>query len=118
MSASIIQSERECFFCSALGMIGQYGAIPFSNNDGLEKHHIMFGYSSKARKYSEKYGLWVYLCPYHHKNAPESVHKSKSTNVLLRRVAQKAFMREHGDNAMSEWMQLFGKNYLDEEVEE
>jgi hypothetical protein len=38
--------------------------------------------------------------------------------VLLRRVAQKAFMREHGDNAMSEWMQLFGKNYLDEEVEE
>ena len=110
MSRSILQTEKECFFCSALG------ASPTENPGILEKHHIMFGFSSKARKYSEKYGLWVWLCSYHHRYGKESVHMSKSTNIMLRRIAQKAFIREHGKNGFNEWMELFGKNYLEEEA--
>lgn len=113
MSRSIISEEEECFLCSALYYTGQ--ELPKGCGGKLEKHHIMFGFSSKDRQYSEKYGLWVRLCPYHHRNAKESVHKDKKVNILMRKIAQKAFMREHPEDGFEKWMQLFRKNYLDDE---
>lgn len=77
---------------------------------GLEKHHIMFGFSSKNRDYSEKYGLWVYLCHLHHTQDEISPHKSAITNKAMRRIAQKAYETEHSHD---EWMELFGTNYLE-----
>lgn len=111
MSKSIICNEKECYFCKALDFAG--ATVPIAT--ALEKHHIMYGFSSKARDYSEKYGLWVYLCTYHHRTGNESVHKSQQINIILRRIAEKAFLREHRENGFNEWMKLFGKNYLTEE---
>ena len=78
---------------------------------GLEKHHIMFGFSSKNRKLSEKYGLWVWLCPKHYKWDDISPHKSKITNIAMRRIAQRAFELKYSHK---KWMELFGKNYIDD----
>ena len=50
MSESLIQTEKECWFCGA--------------QVNLERHHIFAGTAN--RPISEKYGLWVYLCHEHH----------------------------------------------------
>ena len=63
---SIIQNEKECFFC------GQTAC--------LQDHHIFFG--EKNRKHSEKYGLKVWLCVEHH-TGKESVHRSAAMDKVL-----------------------------------
>ena len=115
MSASIVQvsGTKECFLCRALKN-EQSDTLAELSDQGLERHHIMFGYSSNDRNYSERYGLWVWLCPYHHREAPESVHKSKKTNLALRRIAQMVFEMEYGTDGRLEWMRLFRRNYLEE----
>ena len=50
MSSSIVQSEKECWFCGARAR--------------LEEHHIFAGTAN--RRISEKYGLKVWLCHRHH----------------------------------------------------
>ena len=113
MSESIVQltKEKECYFCRALTFENDDALAELTDKE-LEKHHIMFGFSGKDREYSEKYGLWVWLCPYHHREAPESVHKDKKVNLLLRRIAQKAFEIEHAPDGYQKWMELFRENYL------
>lgn len=109
MSKSIIQDKKECYICRAfLNLENDTSELP---EYGLERHHIMFGYSSKNRKLSEKYGLWVWLCPKHHKWDEISPHKSKVTNIAMRRIAQRAFEQKF---PKSKWMELFGKNYIED----
>ena len=55
---SIIQTEKICYFCGAVS--------------NLESHHIFFG--EKNRKWSEKYGLKVWLCHYDHRDNLNGVH--------------------------------------------
>lgn len=109
MSKSIIQKRKECYICRAFANLNNYGGDLASI--GLEKHHIIFGFSSKNRDNSEKYGLWVWLCPLHHRIDDISPHKSMITNIAMRRIAQKAFEQEH---THAEWMHMFGRNYLDD----
>ena len=113
MSKSIVQvsGKHECYFCRALTFEND-DALAELTDKGLEKHHIMFGFSGKDRDYSEKYGLWVWLCPYHHRISKDSVHKNKKNNNLLRRIAQKAFQMEHAPDGYRKWMELFRENYL------
>lgn len=87
---SIVQSEKECFICRTTTM--------------LEEHHI---FGAANRKWSEKYGLKVYLCKYHHIEA----HNKRSLNLKLKKVGQACFENVHGDRA--EFMAIFGRNYLD-----
>ena len=110
MSRSIVQKtdEKECYFCRALDCLETGGLSDLRREDN-ERHHIFFGYSSKDRDNSEKYGLWVYLCPYHHRIAPESVHKSKATCRLLHRIGQKAFEDLYGHE---KFMEIFKENYI------
>lgn len=103
MSRSIIQDKKECFICRALS-----DGIGEVKSEGLERHHIMFGYSSKDRDYSEHFGLWVWLCPAHHKTDELAPHVSKRTNIALRKVAQAAFEQKHSHE---EWMRIFRVNY-------
>lgn len=103
MSRSIIQERKECFICRALS-----DGIGEVKSEGLERHHIMFGYSSKDRDYSEHFGLWVWLCHEHHREGELSPHKSKRTNIALRKVAQAAFEQKHSHE---EWMRIFRVNY-------
>ena len=102
---SILQSEKECFFCRALWENGD--ELPTQYTWPLDKHHIMHGTAN--RQIADRLGLWVWLCPYHHTVSAESVHKSRATDTALIRIGQRAFEERFG---RVNWMKYFGKNYL------
>lgn len=100
---SILSTEKYyCYRC------GEYGPT--------ERHHIFGGAN---RKFSEKYGLTVYLCPKCHNIPPDGVHFNKENMDWLHRIGQTAFESQYvKDNnttfeeARQRFMEIFGKNYL------
>ena len=92
MTDSIIQTEKECWFCGA--------------QTDLERHHIFAGVAN--RPISEKYGLTVWLCHEHH-TGKNGAQYDKEKNLLLKRKAQEAFEET---NSHELWMSLIGKTYL------
>lgn len=107
MAKSIMQRRKECFLCRRQAEKADYfGEL---TNKGLHRHHVIFG--KGYRKLSEKYGLWVYLC-YEHHEGDTGVHKNKEINVELRQQAEREFLKNHD---IKEWMQLFTRNYLEED---
>lgn len=86
---SIIQTERVCFFCGSTNQ--------------LERHHI---FGAANRKYSEKYGLTVYLCKRHHMEA----HSDMATRRILQVRGQMAWEERYGSK--SDFMAVFGRDYL------
>ncbi len=59
--------------------------------------------------------LWnIYLDLDHHRFGPEAVHKNAEVENLLKKEAQKAFMRTYPD---LDFREIFGKNYLTDEEE-
>ena len=94
MGKSLLQEERECYFCGRL--------------TGLERHHVMAGTAN--RRLSEIYGLWIWVCPVCH-TGREGVQYNAALNLKTKQAAQKAFQAYYGRRV---WMQLFRKNYLDE----
>ena len=95
---SILQKEKECYVC------GTYGY--------LESHHIFYGTAN--RKKSERNGLKVWLCPMHHRDPASGVHYDKMLDRKLKQIAQQAYEQKH---SREEFMQEFGKNYLEEKDE-
>lgn len=101
MSDSIISNERECFICHS--------------TYGLERHHIFHGMANNKkgslRQKSEHYGLWVYLCYYHHNQfgGKHGVHNTDKADMKLQRVAQIEFEKTH---TRKEWMELFHQNFI------
>lgn len=93
MAKSIIQIERECFFCGKL--------------TGLEEHHVFGGVAN--RKISERYGLKIFCCDYHHRDPKNGVQYNPEMNLKLKQEAQRAFQNIYGHKL---WMQLIRKNYL------
>jgi hypothetical protein len=74
--------------------------------EGLHKHHIFGGAN---RKWSEKYGLWVWLCPPHHNMSDHGVHFNKPLDTQLKQIAQREFEDTYGHE---EFIRIFGKSYL------
>lgn len=96
MTDSIVQdlSVQRCFVC---GCVRE-----------LELHHIMHG-KTVNRRLSTRYGLTCWLCRTHH-TGRFGVHSGNTElNRKLQQVAQIAFEKTH---TRSEWMKIFGKNYL------
>ena len=93
MAESIIQKERECFFCGRM--------------TDLDEHHVFGGTAN--RRISERYGLKVFLCSYHHRDPQNGAQYNKEMNLLLKREAQQAFQNIYGHSL---WMMLIKKNYL------
>lgn len=91
MAKSIMQTEEESYFSGRTGW--------------LEKHHI-FGGSN--RKWSEKYGLWVWLTHEEHNEPPRGVHFNKGVRRALQREAQRAFEQKYPD---LDFRAIFGKDY-------
>lgn len=91
---SIIQENKECYFCKDTSM--------------LECHHVFSGTSN--RKNSEKYGLKVWLCNRHHNGAKQSVHHNKDMWLWLKQKAQQIFEESH---SREEFIRIFGRNYID-----
>lgn len=106
---SIMQCEDDgqCYLCMALH--GDY-----SRQTVLEEHHVIYGHGK--RKLSERYGLKVYLCPGHHQHSPEAVHHNYVNGTkygdFLKQQAQRQFMRFY---PKLNFMEIFWKNYLDQE---
>lgn len=72
----------------------------------IQEHHVIYGTAN--RRLSEKYGLKVYLCLYHHEEGPEAVHKNAKMSLILKIQAQRAFQKKF---PALDWMKIFGKNY-------
>lgn len=92
MLKSIIQTEKECFFCKTI------------NN--LERHHCFGAYN---RNNSEKYGLTVWLCHNCHNEAPWGVHFNKQRRAYLQELAQKEFEKKYPE---LNFIEIFGRNYI------
>ena len=93
---SIVQTEKYCFFCGS--------------HRNLEKHHIFGGAN---RRWSEKYGLTVYLCPHCHRDNREGVHGNPDRMRALHQMGQQAFEKTHN---RKEFRDIFGKNYLEDRL--
>lgn len=91
---SVIQKEKKCFVCGT--------------SIDLHDHHIFFG--SANRKQSEKYGMKLWLCGYHHNMSGEGVHFNKLLDVRLKQMAQEYFEEHIGTRDDFRW--IFGKSWL------
>ena len=89
---SIMQTEKECYITR--------------RTDSLELHHI-FGGSN--RKWSELYGLTVWLTHDAHNEPPGGVHHNIAVNRKLQQDGQRAFEAHYPD---LDFMKIFGRNYL------
>lgn len=91
---SRIQKSKECWVCGAIRE--------------LHDHHII--YDKGNRPLSEKYGLKVFLCGYHHNLSDEGVHFNKELDRQLKELAQRTFEEKHGSR--EDFRRIFGKSYL------
>ena len=78
----------------------------------VEEHHVFGG--NPNREISEAEGLKVYLCLEHHREGPEAAHKNKEVRKMLQQDAQRVFEKTH---TREQFMELFKKNYLEDENE-
>lgn len=88
---SVLQKHKRCLVCGS----------PY-----VEEHHVFEG---SRRQASEAYGMKVYLCPAHHREYPNGVHRNIEFDAWLKKSAQQVFERKHGHGV---FMQVFKKNYL------
>lgn len=72
----------------------------------LQRHHVLGGVAN--RPLSEKYGLWVWVCPEHH-TGKNGVQYDKERNQALKRMAQINFEAKYDHET---WMRVFRKSYL------
>lgn len=85
--------------------------------DPLDFHHI-FGGNAADHKKCKRYGLKVRPCRGRcHTFGPEAAHNCAETMRTLRRYGQRKVMIEQGWT-VDEFRFHFGKNFLDEELEE
>ena len=91
---SVIQQEKECWVCKT--------------TQNLHSHHVFFG--SSNRKQSEKLGLKVWLCAYHHNMSNEGVHFNKPLDIKLKTMAQEYYESHIGTR--EDFRREFGKSYL------
>lgn len=92
MPKSILSNDRKCYRCGT----------PLN----LHRHHIYFG---PYRKWSEKYGCWVYLCGRDHNLSNRGVHNDREYDLLLKSECQRAFEEIHSHEL---FMEVFGKSYI------
>lgn len=96
---SIVQQEKECFLCRYL--------FDIENIMNLQEHHCIHGTANRAL--SEKYGLKVFLCIYHHTQGLGAVHKNRDYDLIVIKEAQRKFEEKYGHD---KFMEVFKKNYL------
>ena len=89
---SVLQLEKECYLCR--------------RTDNLHSHHVFGGTN---RRWSERFGLKVWLCPEHHNMSDAGIHFNKELDLKVKRMAQIWFELEHGH---ATFMGIFGRNYL------
>lgn len=76
-------------------------------------HHVFGG--SGRRSVSEKYGFIVPLTNDEHNMSDYGIHFNKELDLYIKRKCQKAY--EDLGNSRENFINLIGKNYLDDESE-
>ena len=94
MAKSVIQKDKQCFICGT--------------TYNLHLHHVWEG---SRRQASERNGLTVYLCAYHHNMSDEGVHNNSKNNLNLKQECQRKYEKLHSHE---EFMNIIGKNYLED----
>ena len=103
MARSIIQQkDGTCYLCKKL--------YDDDSTKYTEEHHIFGGHAN--RELSERYGLKLYLCLYHHREGKEAVHINHELMMELKALGQQAFEKHYPELNFRE---IFGKNYLEKE---
>lgn len=99
---SILHDKKDgtCLLCMWLHDDSSYKEV-------LEEHHVFFGRA--LRKLSEKYGMKVYLCIFHHRTWKEAVHKNSRNNKMVQAYAQRMFEQKWPEK---DFCSIFGKNYI------
>ena len=97
---SIIQTEKYCYLCRVVEDRDTYVE--------LECHHCIHGIAN--RRLADRLGLWIWLCPEHHRTGKYSVHKCKEIDTKIEQIAQAHFEKKIGSR--EDFMRIFGKNYL------
>lgn len=85
---------RQCYVCLT--------------TQNLHRHHVFGGAN---RNLSEKYGLVVDLCIYHHTGSNSAVHNNRRFDLALKKRHQNVFEETH---TREEFISLFGRNYLED----
>lgn len=90
------KDDTRCFICMIEGRYSR----------GVHWHHI---FGAANRKWSEKYGLKVRLCLYHHTGSNKAVHMNEEADYCLKKIGQYMFelVYPHLD-----FFSIFRKNYL------
>lgn len=113
---SILQDKRSgrCYIC-------EHWRADDSLKRDLEEHHIFYG---PNRKLSERYGIKVMLCRYHHQGdihgSGDAIHNNpdKTNDQRLKRIGQTAWEKKYAKAAAgtaaahAEFREVFGKSYL------
>lgn len=73
----------------------------------VEIHHVFGGTAN--RRLSDKFGLIVPLCNFHHTGSSEAVHFNRKFADELHAVGQAKFMENY---PMLSFIEIFGRNYL------
>lgn len=97
MTASIMQTKKECFVTGSSGP--------------LHRHHV---YGGNRRKLSEQWGCWIWLRSDYHNMSNHGIHFDQALNLQIKRQTQIRFEQLHG---REKFMEIFGKNYLEESYE-
>ena len=90
---SIIQEKQECFFCK--------------RKDDLHLHHVC---ARRNRANSDKFGLTIYLCSYHHNMSDDSVHFNPIYDKLTKIIGQLYFERTYD----ADFISIFRRNYKED----
>lgn len=91
---SVLQTNKECYVCGT--------------TYNLHDHHCIYGTSN--RKHSERYGLKVWLCAYHHNMSNDGVHFNQSLDLHLKQKSQMHF--ENNIGTRQEFLKIFGRSWL------
>ena len=98
MKSIMQEKDGRCYLCMKLN--DDYGIKP------TEEHHAIFG--TAQRKLSERYGLKVDLCIFHHRIGADAVHNNREMAAIIQADAQEAFEKIFPD---LDFRAIFGKNY-------
>ena len=98
---SILQHSTECFLCRKY--------FDICNDRGLHLHHVYEGWGN--RRQSDRNGFVIWLCPEHHNMSEYGIHFNKDVDLEVKRECQRKFEETQ---SREEFMEIIGRNYLDE----
>lgn len=103
MKSILHDKDGTCYLCTKLHDF-------YESWNYTEEHHVFP--NNPNRQLSERYGLKVHLCRWHHREGPEAVHNNSKNMDLLKMDAQVKFEETH---TRQEFVSIFGRNWLDDD---